>query len=227
MIRLSHVSRIYHLGGTEVRALDDVSLDVENGEYLAITGPSGSGKSTLMNLLGCLDRPDQGTYELDGQDVSTLSPDELATVRGRKLGFVFQSFNLLPRVPAVEQVELPLLYQRVPDSRARALEALRAVGLGDRVDHRPNELSGGQQQRVAIARAIVSEPSFILADEPTGNLASGQKDEVMHLLEEMNRARGITLVVVTHEPEIAGRAHRVVALRDGCVVQDARAEAAR
>jgi putative ABC transport system ATP-binding protein len=217
IIRIRGVSKIYRTGEHEVHA-----LDVAAGETVAIMGPSGSGKSTLMNVIGCLDQPTRGTYELDGVETSGLSDDDLATVRSRKIGFVFQSFNLLARMPAVEQVELPLLYQGAGGRRRRALDALAAVGLADRAHHRPTELSGGQQQRVAIARALVGEPAILLADEPTGALDTKTSEDIMALLANLNRERGITVVLVTHEPDIAAHAGRTVHIRDGLVHSDER-----
>ncbi len=211
------------MGETDVRALDDVSLAIEAGEFVAIMGPSGSGKSTLMNLIGCLDRPTSGRYLLAGREVSSLGANDLAEIRNRMLGFVFQSFNLLPRTSAVENVELPLLYGGVPpaERHRRANEALRRVGLEGRQGHHPSQLSGGQQQRVAIARALVSEPRVILADEPTGNLDSRTSEEVMAILRGLSDS-GLTVVLVTHEPDIAARAARVVTMRDGKIASDDR-----
>ena len=221
MIEIVDISKVYRMGDIEVRALNGVSLSVNKGEWLAITGPSGSGKSTLMNIIGCLDQPTTGSYALDGLDVATLKDDELAAVRNRKIGFVFQTFNLLPRTTAVSNVELPLVYAGVgrPQRRERAAAALQRVGLGERLNHRPNELSGGQQQRVAIARALVTNPAIILADEPTGNLDSKTGLEIMALFDTLH-ANGNTIVLVTHEPDIAEYAHRVVHIRDGQIYSD-------
>jgi putative ABC transport system ATP-binding protein len=223
LIALQIVTKVFHMGDVEVRALRGVSLEVATGEFMAIRGPSGSGKSTLMNIIGCLDRPTTGRYLLDGQEVAPLDRDALASIRNRMLGFVFQSFNLLPRTSALENVELPLLYAGVgrAERHRRARLALERVGLGDRLEHTPNRLSGGQQQRVAIARALVTEPKLILADEPTGNLDSRTSVEVMALFQELGRA-GITIVLVTHEPDIATFVSRVVVVRDGHVASDRR-----
>ncbi len=270
VIETSDLRKTYVMGGSEIHALDGVSLNVERGDLLAITGPSGSGKSTLMNILGCLDRPDDGDYLLDGEDVATLDDNRLAEIRNRKIGFVFQSFNLLPRVSALEQVELPLLYgggnrQKRPAKSApaaagapvgagkapnelsdaeqragvardlmlqkggagwrdRAREALIAVGLEDRMSHKPTELSGGQQQRVAIARALVTDPAIILADEPTGNLDSRTSEELMALLLRLNADRGITVLFITHEEEIARRTNRIIRMRDGRIADEERGD---
>ncbi len=227
LIELEAITRIYRMGDVEVRALDGVSLAVEAGDFVAIMGASGSGKSTLMNLIGCLDRPTAGRYLLAGIEVSRLDRDALAEIRNRTLGFVFQSFNLLPRTSALENVELPLVYAGVPgpERRRRAAEALRRVGLEGRLGHHPSQLSGGQQQRVAIARALVGEPRLILADEPTGNLDSRTSAEVMTLLQGLSDS-GLTVVLVTHEPEIAACAARVIRMQDGRVEGDERRAAA-
>ena len=219
MLELDHVSKIYSTGAVEVRALDDVSLQVEEGELLAIMGHSGSGKSTMMNILGCLDAPTSGSYRLDGQDVGQLNDNQLAAIRNRKIGFVFQSFNLLPRTSAQRNVELPLVYASEGNRAARARAALDQVGLAARAGHMPNELSGGQQQRVAIARALVTNPAMILADEPTGALDSTSTDDVMRLLVQLNEA-GRTIVLITHEDDVASYATRVVRLSDGKIVGD-------
>jgi len=226
LISIRELRKIYQMGDAEVRALDGVDLEVERGEYLAIMGPSGSGKSTLMNLIGCLDTPTSGEYVLNGQGVSGLDDSELARIRNREIGFVFQTFNLLPRATALANVELPLIYARMPSSRRRGLarQALEQVGLGDRVKHQPNELSGGQRQRVAVARALVNRPSILLADEPTGNLDSRTSTEIMALFDDLNRA-GNTIVLVTHEEEIAAHAGRIIRLLDGRVVSDVRRQA--
>ncbi|PYQ77765.1 MAG: macrolide ABC transporter ATP-binding protein [Acidobacteria bacterium] len=223
VIAVKNLVKTYIVGEVEVRALRGVNLDVQRGEFLAVTGPSGSGKSTFMHIVGCLDRPTSGQYFLDGQDVSRMSKDALAAVRNRKIGFVFQGFNLLSRTSALDNVELPLLYGsglRAAERHKRAMEMLGAVGLGNRADHHPNQLSGGQQQRVAIARALINNPSIVLADEPTGNLDSKTSIEVMDIFQRLNRERGITVVLITHEHDIAEYGSRIVSFRDGLVVAD-------
>jgi putative ABC transport system ATP-binding protein len=221
MIEIENVTKVYQMGEIEVHALRGVSLRIEEGEFLTIMGPSGSGKSTLMNMLGCLDSPTDGSYHLHGQDVSRLSDTQLAHVRNKEIGFVFQQFNLLPRTTALRQVELPLLYAGVGarERHERARAALEAVGLGDRSGHRPDELSGGQQQRVAAARALVTEPSIIMADEPTGNLDTKSGEEVLRVFQKLNE-QGITIIFVTHDPEIAGYSRRTILLRDGLIERD-------
>jgi ABC-type lipoprotein export system ATPase subunit len=223
LIELNDVRRVYDLGEIVVHALRTVTLDIELGEYIALIGPSGSGKSTLMNTLGCLDRPTHGSYRLDGLEIATMSRDERAVIRNAKLGFVFQNFNLLNRTTALENVELPLMYQRGMSARKRherAKELLHKVGLGDRVYHYPNQLSGGQQQRVAIARAMVNEPAILMGDEPTGNLDSKTSREVIELFRELNSERQITVILVTHDQNIAKNAKRTLVMRDGEVVVD-------
>jgi putative ABC transport system ATP-binding protein len=220
VIEIKEIKKIYMMGEVQVPALGGVSLEIQTGEMVAITGPSGSGKSTLMNIIGCLDTPTSGAYFLDGEDVSKMVDDEQAGIRNRKIGFVFQQFNLLPRTSAIDQVELPMIYAGVPDRTPRAMQALKSVGLGDRAHHRPNELSGGQQQRVAIARALVTNPSIILADEPTGNLDSKSGAEIMAIFKNLNSEKGLTVILVTHDPAIAAQAQRVIRMRDGMVVEN-------
>jgi len=223
IINIEHIAKIYQVGSEEVHALADVSLKIDKNEYLAIMGPSGSGKSTLMNIIGCLDTPTKGLYDFKGQNVSEMSDNELAKIRNREIGFVFQTFNLLPRSDALHNVELPLIYAGVPsyERKERAREALINVGLGDRIDHKPNELSGGQRQRVAVARALVTQPSIILADEPTGNLDSKIGEEIMLLFNEIHK-QGNTIILVTHEEYIAKHAARIIRIRDGLIESDER-----
>jgi putative ABC transport system ATP-binding protein len=221
VIESKNLVKNYRMGKILVEALRGVSLEIQRGEVIAIMGPSGSGKSTLMNLLGCLDRPTSGEYILDGENVSRLSDNKLAMIRNRKVGFIFQSFNLLPRVSAMENVELPLRYSGVNHHRQRAQQALEAVGLADRMKHRPSELSGGEQQRVAIARALVNNPAIVMADEPTGNLDSKSGREIMDLLLSLNRERQMTVIIVTHDLSIASQTQRVIRLRDGLVEEAA------
>jgi len=220
-ILLSNVTKVYELGGETVHALAGLTLSISPGEFTAIMGPSGSGKSTLMNILGCLDRPTSGSYMLDGQEVATLNDDELATTRNKKIGFVFQSFNLLPRMSTLENVALPMVYAGVEKKEriAKATQVLTMVGLAERMNHQPNELSGGQRQRVAIARSLVNDPTIIMADEPTGNLDTKSGDEIMAIFSELN-TQGRTIILVTHEPEIAEYAGRVVYVRDGQIERD-------
>ena len=220
MIRLEDVTKIYKMGEVEVGALQGVSLDIDEGEIVAIMGPSGSGKSTLMNIIGCLDVPTDGRYVLDGQEVGAVSDNRLSEIRGRQIGFVFQTYNLLPRLTARANVELPLVYGHGSNRRRRALEALDRVGLGDRANHKPSELSGGQQQRVGIARALVKQPRILLADEPTGNLDSQSSEEIMTILKSLNEDAGLTVILVTHERDIARQAKRVISMLDGRVTTD-------
>ena len=220
MIRLTDIKKVYMAGDVAVHALRGVSLEVEDGEFLSIMGPSGSGKSTLMNIMGCLDPPTSGTYELDGLPVDRMREDQLALIRNRKIGFVFQSFNLLPRLSALDQVELPLIYRGVGNRRRAAARALADVGLTERMSHGPTQLSGGEQQRVAIARCLVSEPSIILADEPTGALDTTTSKEILEVLRKLNETRGITIIFVTHERDIAAYTRRILHIRDGLIVED-------
>jgi putative ABC transport system ATP-binding protein len=223
LIEVRDVWKIYELGDVAVQALRGVSVDIAAGEFVAVMGASGSGKSTFMNIVGCLDRPTRGVYRLDGTDVSTLAADARAAIRNRQLGFVFQSFNLIPRTSAIENVELPLFYSDVPlrEQRQRARAALAAVGLRGREEHLPSQLSGGQQQRVAIARALVNNPAVLLADEPTGNLDTRTSEEILGIVRQLNEDQGLTIVLVTHEPDIAAYARRVLTFRDGLIVSDA------
>ena len=222
LIQVHDLWKVYQLGDVQVEALRGVSVAINAGEFVAVIGASGSGKSTFMNIIGCLDRPTRGAYDLAGADVSSLSADQRATIRNQKLGFIFQSFNLLPRTSAIENVELPLFYSDVPlgEQHQRARDALAAVGLGDREASLPNQLSGGQQQRVAIARALVNRPSLLLADEPTGNLDTQTSMEIIEIFRRLNQTAGITIVLVTHEPDIAGCAERVITFRDGLIISD-------
>jgi len=217
MIKMEGIKKTYKLGKIEVHVLLGIELEVKSGEMVAIMGPSGSGKSTLMNMLGCLDQPTSGVYTLDGVDIGRLNDNQLAEIRNRKIGFVFQTYNLLPRVPALANVELPMIYSGASNRREKALAVLERVGLADRVKHKPNELSGGQQQRVCIARALINNPAIILADEPTGNLDTRTGKEIMDIFTDMNRKDGITIVMVTHERDIAEYAERIIYVRDGVV----------
>ncbi len=221
LIHVSHLNKIYYVGSTETIALSDVSFDVSKGEFVAIMGPSGSGKSTLMHMIGALDTPTSGTYILDGEDVSKLTDDELADIRNRKIGFVFQAFNLLPRRSTMKNVMLPLMYAGIPKEERieRAKKYLTLVGLGDRLEHTTNQLSGGQQQRVAIARGLAMNPAILLADEPTGNLASSQANEIMDIFKDLNK-QGHTIVMITHEPDIAQNAKRIIMIKDGKLISD-------
>lgn len=220
VIQLNEVSKTYQMGVVRVDAVKEVSLSINQGEFLAITGASGSGKSTLVNMIGCLDTPTGGTYVLDGEDVGKLSASRLADIRSRKVGFVFQTYSLLPRMTALANVELPMMYGRWRNRKARALHALDIVGLSDRTHHKPTELSGGQQQRVGIARALVKDPTILIADEPTGNLDSKSTSEILEVIVQLNREQGITVIVVTHEPDVAAVADRVIAMHDGEIASD-------
>lgn len=225
MIKIENLGKIYDTGKISVEALKNVNFEIQDNEFVSIMGASGSGKSTLMNILGCLDRPTSGSYSLDGVLVEKLNEVELAAIRNKKIGFVFQSFNLLPRTSALKNVELPMTYAGVSkkERKTKALEVLEKVGLGDRVDHLPNELSGGQKQRVAIARALVNNPAILLADEPTGNLDTKSGEEIMAIFQQLNK-EGVTIILVTHEPEIAQHTKRIVLFRDGCLIEDREVE---
>ena len=225
IIRMEGIGKIYDTGKVQVEALKDVDLRISKGEFVAVMGPSGSGKSTLMNILGCLDRATSGYYELDGVNISQLDDTELARIRNKKIGFVFQSFNLLPKMNALQNVELPMIYAGAgkKERREKAIEALRKVGLLERMDHRPNELSGGQKQRVAIARALVNDPAILLADEPTGNLDTASGEDIMAVFQELNR-EGVTIILVTHEPDIAMHTGRIIRFRDGRIISDERVD---
>jgi putative ABC transport system ATP-binding protein len=221
MIELVNITKTYRMGSMDITVLEDISLTVQSGELIAVMGPSGSGKSTLMNILGCLDRPTAGVYYFETREISTLTDDELAAVRNAKIGFVFQTFNLLPRFSALKNVEVPLIYAGIPNRqrRERAVPLLEKVGLGTRMQHKPTELSGGQQQRVAIARALVNNPPLLLADEPTGNLDSRSGEEILNILTELNR-QGVTVIIVTHDPDVAAQCRRIINLKDGRVLND-------
>jgi len=222
MIIVKDIKKTYRMGDQSIDALRGVSLSVSDGEFISLMGPSGSGKSTLMSIIGCLDRPTSGSYKLFNKEVSDLSDDELAKIRNEKIGFIFQSFNLLPRFSAIKNVELPLIYSGLPaeEWRKRSLDAMKAVGLENRIDHKPTELSGGQQQRVAIARALVNNPGIILADEPTGNLDSKSGEQIMAILQHLNEEKGVTIILVTHEPNIARFSKRIIHIKDGAIVKD-------
>jgi putative ABC transport system ATP-binding protein len=221
MIELSHITKIYRMGGVDITVLSDVSLKVQPGELIAIMGPSGSGKSTIMNMLGCLDRPTSGSYRFEGREISSMTDDELASIRNVKIGFVFQTFNLLPRFSALKNVEVPLIYSGVPARlrKERAMPLLQQVGLSERMDHKPTELSGGQQQRVAIARALVNHPPLLLADEPTGNLDSRSGEEILKILIGLNQ-QGVTVIIVTHDQTVAARCKRIISVKDGQIIDD-------
>jgi len=221
MIELTHITKIYRMGGVDITVLSDISLKVRAGELIAIMGPSGSGKSTIMNMLGCLDRPTSGSYRFEGREISSMTDDELASIRNVKIGFVFQTFNLLPRFTALKNVEVPLIYSGVPARlrKERAVPLLQQVGLAERMDHKPTELSGGQQQRVAIARALVNHPMLLLADEPTGNLDSRSGEEILNILIGLNQ-QGVTIIIVTHDQTVAGRCKRVISVKDGQIIND-------
>jgi putative ABC transport system ATP-binding protein len=221
MIELTHITKIYRMGGVDITVLSDVSLTVQAGELIAIMGPSGSGKSTIMNMLGCLDRPTSGSYRFEGREISSMTDDELASIRNVKIGFVFQTFNLLPRFSALKNVEVPLIYSGVPARlrKERAMPLLQQVGLSERMHHKPTELSGGQQQRVAIARALVNHPPLLLADEPTGNLDSRSGEDILKILIGLNQ-QGVTVIIVTHDQNVAARCNRVISVKDGQIIDD-------